>query len=379
MNPVLLNNVRRLGYVEPTPIQTSSIPPVLAGLDVVATAETGSGKTAAFLLPLYHRLLLSRQRGKTRGLILCPTREIALQTHEEAEKIGRNTGLNSTAIYGGVGFEPQMKALKKGADIVVATPGRLLDHAGRQTIRFQDMEILVLDEADRMLDMGFLPDIKRILQCLPASRQTLLYSATMPQEIQALADRLMKEPARIAVGRPATPPGTVVQVLYHTSHQEKTWLLTKLLPAQWAESALVFTRTKHRADRLTRQLIRAGFGAACIHGNRTQRQRETALDGFRRGRFRVLVATDIAARGLDVQGVTHVINYDLPPVADDYVHRIGRTARAGASGCAVSLVTDDDMKALAQIEKGLGYRIRLAATPTADTATGERQSPTARR
>ena len=379
LDPILIDNVSRLGYVEPTPIQTSSIPPVMAGLDVVATAETGSGKTAAFLLPLYHRLLRSGRRGRIRGLILCPTREIALQTHGEAQKIGCKTGLNSTPIYGGVGFEPQFKALKRGMDIVVATPGRLLDHMGRQTVRLEDVEVLVIDEADRMLDMGFMPDIKRILGHLPAGRQTLLYSATMPHEIQALADKLMKEPTRIAIGRPATPPGTVEQVLYHTSHQDKTWLLTKLLRSQWTESVLVFTRTKHRADRLTRQLLREGFGAASIHGNHSQKQREAALEGFRRGRFRVLVATDIAARGLDIQGITHVINYDLPPVAEDYVHRIGRTARAGASGYAVSLVTDDDIKALSQIERTLGIRIRLASTPTSWRAAGERRSPSVRR
>ncbi|MDQ7793129.1 MAG: DEAD/DEAH box helicase [bacterium] len=370
--PVLLQNARGQGYRTPTPVQTAAIPPATAGLDVVATAETGSGKTAAFVLPLLHRLLKT-DRGGVRGLILCPTREIALQTEEEIRKLGRATGLRSVAIYGGVGYEPQFQALRSGVDIVVATPGRLLDHLERKTVRLQEVQTLVLDEADRMLDMGFLPDLKRIIGHLPAVRQNLLYSATMPDDILALTNRLMKQPVRVAIGRLTTPPSTVEQSLYHASQQEKTQLLIRLLRAREAESVLVFTRTKHRADRLTRQLIQAGLGAAAIHGNRSQRQREAALAGFRRGSFRVLVATDIAARGLDVKGITHVINYDLPSVAEDYVHRIGRTARAGAQGYAVSLVTDDDLGALADIERALGQRIRQAGAPSAILASRSRQ------
>ncbi|MEW6524938.1 MAG: DEAD/DEAH box helicase [Bacillota bacterium] len=366
--PVLLENTKRQGYVRPTPIQAASIPPALAGLDVVATAETGSGKTAAFLLPMFHHLMAG-PRGTTRALVLCPTREIALQTEGEAKKLGRQTGLRSVAVYGGVGFEPQLRAFQNGVDIVVATPGRLLDHLGRRTVSLQGVNILVLDEADRMLDMGFMPDIKRILGQVPAGRQTLLFSATMPAEILSLADRFMQEPVRVAVGRVATPPTTVSQVVYYSSQDEKTGLLLQLLRNQDAESLLVFTRTKHRADRLARQLVRTGVAAACIHGNRSQRQREAALDGFRKGLFRVLVATDIAARGLDVQGITHVVNYDLPSDADDYVHRIGRTARAGANGCAVSLVTGEDVPKLREIEKALGHRIRRA--PELATAARE--------
>jgi ATP-dependent RNA helicase RhlE len=367
--PVLLENCRRLGYVRPMPVQASSIPPALAGLDVVATAETGSGKTAAFLLPVMHRLMTTRSRG-IRALVLCPTREIALQTECEARKLGQRTGLRSTAIYGGVGYQPQEQALQRGVDIVVATPGRLLDYLGRRTFDLKGLVVLVLDEADRMLDMGFMPDIRRILDYVPAARQTLLYSATMPPEILELSRRLMKEPVRVAVGDLAMPPSAIQQAVWRTSHDDKTRTLIQVLRSANVESALVFTRTKHRADRLAHQLVRAGVGAACIHGNRSQRQREAALDGFRKGSFRVLVATDIAARGLDIQGITHVINYDLPPVADDYVHRIGRTARAGAPGYALSLVTEADAAALRGIEKALGYRIRTVNVAAGGAVAG---------
>lgn len=363
LNPILVKNIRRLGYTKPTPIQTCAVPPALEGLDVVATAETGSGKTAAFLLPLFHRLLRSGIRRNVRSLILCPTREMALQTDGEARKIGYGTGIRSTAIYGGVGFESQIRALKQGADIIVATPGRLLDLIGRGNVHLKGVQTLVLDEADRMLDMGFLPDIKRVLSCLSDNYQTLLYSATMPAAIRSLAEGITRSPEWVTIGRPSTPPCTVTQAVYQTSQQQKTNLLVKLLRSNCAGSVLVFTRTKHRADRVAQQLTRAGFGAATIHGNRSQRQREAALEGFRRGRYRVLVATDIAARGLDVQGITHVVNYDLPSVAEDYVHRIGRTARAGAAGHAVSLVTLDDSRALLGIERALGRRIDRAVCP----------------
>lgn len=357
LSPVLLGNVKEAGYTRPTPIQASAIPPALSGRDVVATAETGSGKTAAFLLPVMQRLLGS-PRTPGRALVLCPTREIALQTGEQARALGRGTGLQTAVVYGGVGYEPQVQALRRGADIVVATPGRLLDHLGRGTARLGNVSLLVLDEADRMLDMGFLPDIRRVLAHLPAARQTLLFSATMPPEILGLAARFMKDPVRVAVGELAAPPKTVSQALYEIAPDEKTGLLLQLIRRDTADSVLVFTRTKHRADRLVRQLTRAGVRAACIHGDRSQRQREAALDGYRNGVFQVLVATDIAARGLDIQGVTHVINYDLPNVPEDYIHRIGRTARAGASGEALSFVTTDDVPALRAIERALGHRIR---------------------
>ncbi|MGE5623895.1 MAG: DEAD/DEAH box helicase [Methanocella sp.] len=357
LNPVLLRNVTDQGYKTPTPIQSKAIPPAMTGRDLIATAETGSGKTAAFLLPLLQRLM-STPRGGVRGLILCPTREIALQTQDHAKRLGRNTGVKSVVIYGGVGFEPQITGLRSGADLVVATPGRLLDHLGRGNLQLDRVNTLVLDEADRMLDMGFLPDLKRILAHVPAARQTLLYSATMPPEILSLSQQFMKDPAHVAVGQLAAPPKTISQGIYLVPNEEKTPLLLHLVADERLESVLVFTRTKHRADRVARQLAREGVSATCIHGNRSQNQREAALQGFRDGTFRVLVATDIAARGLDIQGVTHVINYDLPNVPDDYVHRIGRTARAGAEGDALSFVAPEEMAQLRDIEKALGQRLR---------------------
>ncbi len=359
LDPILLESVKRQGYTSPTPVQSAGMPPALEGRDLVATAETGSGKTAAFLLPIMQRLL-AEPRGRTQALILCPTREIALQTNEEAAKLGRGTGLRSVAVYGGVGFEPQTKALRTGAEIVVATPGRLLDHMGRGNVNFRNLRVLILDEADRMLDMGFIPDIRRILGSLPQNRQTMLFSATMPPEILSLSNHFMKSPARVAIGRPSTPPKTIQQAVYAAEPQEKTSLLLGLIRSEDMDSVLIFTRTKHRADRLANQLTRAGIRAACIHGDRSQHQREEALDGFRRGRYRILVATDIAARGLDIQGVTHVINYDLPPIPEDYIHRIGRTARAGASGQALSLVTREDAEALRDIEMTLGRELPLS-------------------
>ncbi|MHB0886394.1 MAG: DEAD/DEAH box helicase [Bacillota bacterium] len=359
LDPILLENIKRQGYEKPTPIQTASMPPALEGRDLVATAETGSGKTAAFLLPIMQKLM-AEPRGRTRALILCPTREIALQTNEEAGKLGRGTGLRSASVYGGVGFEPQTKALRTGAEIIVATPGRLLDHMGRGNVNFRDLSVLILDEADRMLDMGFMPDIKRIISSLSQNRQTMLFSATMPSEILSLSNRFMKSPTRVSIGRPSTPPKTIDQAVYAAEQHEKTSLLLELIRAEDMDSVLVFTRTKHRADRLVKQLSQSGLRAACIHGDRSQHQREEALDGFRRGRYRILVATDIAARGLDIQGVTHVINYDLPPVPEDYIHRIGRTARAGASGKAISLATREDGEALRDIEMTLGCDLPLS-------------------
>lgn len=352
----MLDNLREAGYAQPTPIQAAAIPVALEGRDVVATAETGSGKTAAFLLPLLQHVL-ARPRGSVRGLVVCPTREIALQTGQHAHRLSRRTGLRTAVVYGGVAFEPQVQALR-GAEIAVATPGRLLDHLQWKTVQLGGVVVLVLDEADRMLDMGFLPDLRRLLSYLPADRQVLLFSATMPPGVLALAQQLTSNPARIAVGSPATTPRTVSQALYRVAPDQKETLLLRLVQREEARSVLVFTRTKQRADRLTRQLRGAGVKAACIHGGRSQRQREAALNGYRRGSFRVLVATDIAARGLDIQGVTHVINYDLPAAPEDYVHRIGRTARAGAAGEAWSFVTAADAPALRAIERTLGQRLR---------------------
>ncbi|MGE5507858.1 MAG: DEAD/DEAH box helicase [Chitinophagales bacterium] len=364
LSETLLRNVSRLGYATPTPIQAATIPPALFGRDVIGTAETGSGKTAAFLLPLLQHLV-GQPRRAVRGLVLCPTREIALQTQRCALDLGRQTGIRPVAIYGGVGMEPQVQALRNGFELVIATPGRLLDHLGRGTLTLKNVSVLVVDEADRMMDMGFLPDLRRILAHVPEDRQTLLFSATMPPEILELARRFMKDPAHVAVGRLAAPPKTITQAVIPVNPDQKTALLLHLLQVEEMESVLVFTRTKHRADRLARQLTRASFGAACIHGDRSQRQREAALEGFRKGTYRVLVATDLAARGLDVQGVSHVINYDLPNVAEDYVHRIGRTARAGASGKALSLVTPEDAASLRDIEKTVGHPLRRLANPVA--------------
>ncbi len=358
---VLLRNTRRMGYEKPTPVQSLSIPPAMDGSDVLATAETGSGKTAAFLLPTLHHIMANR--GPSRALVLCPTREIALQTDSEVGKLGRGTGITSVAIYGGVGYDRQLKALRSGANILVATPGRLLDHLDRGSLSLASIRILVLDEADRMLDMGFMPDIKRILAKVPGKHQTMLFSATMPDEILKLSARLMKDPVRVDVGELAMPPETIRQTLYLVKQDQKTAGLIQLLRDESAAGVLVFARTRHRTERLASQLVRAGFGAARIHGSRSQSQREAALNGFRNGRFRVLVATDIAARGLDVDRITHVVNYDMPTTPDDYVHRIGRTARAGGEGCALSLVTRDDADVVRDIEWALGYRIDLIRLP----------------
>lgn len=361
--PIFLRNLEGLDYTEPTPVQTAAIPSALAGQDLIVTAETGSGKTAAFLLPMLEKLLSSPTDG-IRGLVLCPTREIALQVQEQARLFGAGTRLRSLAIYGGVGIGPQLQKIKTGLDLVVATPGRLLDHLGRGSLSLSRLRFLVLDEADRMLDMGFLPDLQRIMAVLPAGRQTMLFSATMPQEIARLAVRFLREPLRVTVGRPTTPPGTIEQRAYSVTPDRKTEMLLHLLGSADTDGVLVFVRTKHRADRIARQLSRAGINAACIHGDRSQVQREAVLNGFRRGAIRVMVATDIAARGLDIRAVTHVINYDLPNCPEDYVHRIGRTARAGAAGSAWSMITAEDAPVLKAIEATVArslFRVVLPA------------------
>jgi ATP-dependent RNA helicase RhlE len=323
---------------------------------MIVTAKTGSGKTAAFVLPLITRLL-TMSRGKVDGLILCPTREVAQQTQREVERFSRGTGLRSVAIYGGVPIEPQIRSLRAGVDVVVATPGRLLDHLQRRTIALSGVAVLVLDEADRMLDMGFLPDVSRIIASVAKNRQTLLFSATIPEEVVALADRFLTNPVRIAQDDQSKPPETLLQAVYPAVQEDKTRLLVSLLRGQSMSRVLVFARTKSRAERVAKQLARQGFRVAFIHGGRSQRQRDTALEGFRRGDCEVLVGTDVAARGLDVTGVTHVVNYDLPAEPGDYIHRVGRTARAGRSGRALSLVTKEDSHALRSIEEAIGHRI----------------------
>lgn len=362
LNPALLENLAFLGYASPTPVQAAAIPSALAGKDMIVTAETGSGKTAAFLLPLLERLL-TEPAAVPRGLVLCPTREIALQVEGEARRLSRGTPVCSLAVYGGVGISSQLAGLKNGLDLVVATPGRLLDHIWRGSFNPDGLRFLVLDEADRMLDMGFLPDLRRIMDCLPTERQTMLFSATMPSEIAEIAVRFLREPDRITVGRPAVPPSGIEQQVYPVSQERKTEMLLHLLASAPTESVLVFARTKHRVDRLAGQLRRARIDAACLHGDRSQSQREVALNGFRRGFIKVLVATDIAARGLDIKAVSHVVNYDLPNCPEDYVHRIGRTARAGASGTAWSMMTAEDARILKAIERTVGHPLTRVTLP----------------
>jgi len=344
--------INRLGYTEATPIQIAALPPALAGEDLIATAQTGTGKTAVFVLPILQKLL-SGPRNRTRVLIVTPTRELAEQIHESIRDLGTGTKIRSATIYGGVGAAPQVRALRDGVEILVACPGRLLDHLQQGNAKLQGVEILVLDEADRMLDMGFLPDVKRILKQLPAKRQTMLFSATFPPEIEKLASQTLTHPKRVAIGL-SRPAYTVSHALYPVPQHLKTALLLTLLRQTDTQSVLVFTRTKHRAEKLSRQIGQAGFRATSLHSDRSQGQRQSALAGFRSGHFQVMVATDIAARGLDVEGISHVINFDMPATADDYIHRIGRTGRAEHTGDAITLVNPDDKDMVRSLEKIMG-------------------------
>jgi ATP-dependent RNA helicase RhlE len=345
----LMTRIRRAGYTEPTPIQNDAIPAAIAGKDLIGTAQTGTGKTAAFVLPILQRLLTG-PRKRTRALIVTPTRELAEQIHEVIRTMGAGTGLRSATIYGGVGAGPQIQALRSGVEILVACPGRLLDHIQQRRAKLDTVEILVLDEADRMLDMGFLPDVKRILARLPARRQTMLFSATFPREIERLAAQHLVRPQRIAIGLRA-PVRTVSHALFPVPQHLKSAFVLALLRSTESDSVLIFTRTKHRAERLARQIERAGFRATRLHGNRSQGQRQAALKGFKTGRYRIMVATDIAARGLDVDNISHVINFDMPDTADAYIHRIGRTGRAERSGEAFTLVTEQDGDLIRTLEK----------------------------
>jgi ATP-dependent RNA helicase RhlE len=362
----LQDAVRRMGFERPTPIQVQAIPPALQGRDVVGCAQTGTGKTAAFLLPSLNALLNSKNGDKSsRMLILVPTRELALQVGDHAAQLARKTPLKVAVVYGGVGMQDQVRALRAGADVVVATPGRLLDHIGRNNAHFDHLSILVLDEADRMLDMGFLPDLRRVLRALPARRQTMLFSATMPPHILALAREVQRDPVKVEVAV-ARPPEAIDQKLYPVAKHLKVKLLLNVLDQGEMTSVLVFTRTKHGADNLVQKLKQAGVKAATIHGNRTQGQRVAALEGFRRGRYRVLVATDIAARGIDVEGISHVLNFDAPGSAEDYVHRIGRTARAEATGDAITFVTPADEPIVYGIQQLIGKRLERCTVPGFD-------------
>jgi ATP-dependent RNA helicase RhlE len=360
LSPELLNAVARQGYTVPTPVQAQAIPLVLDGRDVLAGAQTGTGKTAAFVLPMLQRLHASRPANgprAIRALILTPTRELALQVEESVRTYGSSNPIRSTTIYGGVGFDPQVRALRAGPEIVVATPGRLLDHVGQRTIDLSRVEILVLDEADRMLDMGFIRDIRKILALLPERRQNLLFSATFSTEIRRLADGMLHEPASVQVTPRNTPTELVTQVVHMVDRERKRELLSHLIATGRIEQALVFTRTKHGANRLAQQLERDGIAATAIHGNKSQPQRVRALGDFKAGRFTVLVATEVAARGLDIEALPHVVNFELPMVPEDYVHRIGRTGRAGVDGDAVSLVCVDELRLLSDIERVLGRPI----------------------
>ncbi len=356
LHPDLLRGVAALGFTRPTPIQADAIPPALAGRDVLASAMTGSGKTAAFVLPIAQRLM-DKPRGTTRALILTPTRELAAQIDEDLKQLARFTAVRGAAVYGGVGMGPQEQAFRRGVDVLVATPGRLLDHFQYPYARLPQLEILVLDEADRMLDMGFLPDIRRVLKHLPAKRQTLFFSATMPQEIGALAREMLLAPALINQERKAAPAVGITHAAYPVARELKSALLLALLHGEGMRSVLVFTRTKHRANRLAEALARQGVTVDKIHGNRTQPQRMHALAGFKNGKHQVLVATDIAARGIDIDELSHVVNFDVPAVPDDYIHRSGRTARAEATGDAFTFVSPDEEGDFRAIERALGRPI----------------------
>jgi len=355
LDPSVEAGVAAAGFVTPTPIQTKAIPSVMNGRDIMGLAQTGTGKTAAFALPILHRLMQGK-RGHVRALIIAPTRELAEQIHDAIDSLGQKTPLRSVTIYGGMNINTQIKKLKQGAEIVVACPGRLLDHMGRGTIDLTRVEVLVLDEADHMFDMGFFPDIRRILKHLPAKRQTLLFSATMPKEIHCLAKDILKDPITIKLGETA-PADTVSHAHYPVAQHLKTAILLKLLSHINSQSVLVFTRTKYRARRLGEQLLRAGYSSASLQGNLSQQRRQAALNGFRNGTFQVLVATDIAARGIDVCQVSHVINYDIPATPEAYIHRIGRTGRAAKSGDAFTLITSDDNQMVNAIDRVIGSKV----------------------
>ncbi|MCX7030066.1 MAG: DEAD/DEAH box helicase [Spirochaetes bacterium] len=353
LRPELLSSIKVMGFAEPTPIQTQAIPPLLEGRDLVAAAATGSGKTAAFLLPVMDRLA-GMQRGHTRALVLVPTRELAAQIVEHFKALTGRTGLTAAAVHGGVGMGPQVRAFRTGVDLIVATPGRLLDHLGRGSARLSSIRFLVLDEADRMLDMGFLPDIRRILEQLPRDRQTMLFSATIPTPIAELSRSLLQCPVRINIERVSKPAAGITHAVYPVSSTRKPDLMVELLHRADSSNVLVFTRTKNRANRLAGFLEKKGVACERIHGNRSQSQRTAALDGFKHGRFRVLVATDIAARGIDVEALGLVVNFDVPHVPEDYIHRVGRTARAELTGDAFTLVSPEEEGDVRAIERHLG-------------------------
>jgi ATP-dependent RNA helicase RhlE len=372
------------GYATPTLIQTQAIPPALAGRDVVGCAQTGTGKTGAFALPVLHRLAStpgrSRQRrGKRdvrpRALVLCPTRELATQIAESFTAYGRNLTLRHTAIFGGVSQAHQVRRLRAGTDIVVATPGRLLDLIGQGCVDLSAVEILVLDEADRMLDMGFIRDIRRVLECVPRQRQTLFFSATMPTAIRRLADSILRDPVSVQVAPVSSTANGISQSVYLVARRDKPGLLKRLIDEGDMDRTLVFTRTKHGADKLVRVLGRDGINVTAIHGNKSQGARTRALDGFKSGRTAVLIATDIASRGIDVDEITHVVNFDIPNIAETYVHRIGRTARAGCSGVAMSFCDGSERADLNAIEQLIGRQLDVVGSPPGNDRASVQDSP----
>jgi len=357
-----------MGYTRPTPIQAEAIPVILAGRDLIGCASTGTGKTAAFLLPILQRLHGGTARGKLRALILEPTRELALQIDEQALALGYHVGLTAVAVVGGVEMRTQERALRAGAEIVVATPGRLLDHMRFGYVDYSALEVLVLDEADRMLDMGFLPDIRRILDALPVERQSLMFSATIPPEIRKLADDILRDPVVVMVGA-QKPASGIAHSVYPVAHERKGRLLTTLLRRAAMSSVLVFVKRKSDADQLARTITRSGVRATSIHSDRSQEDRVAALEAFRRGEYPVLVATDVAARGLDVEGISHIVNFDVPFSSDDYIHRAGRTARAGAAGEVMTFVSPVEEERLCAIEKTIGAVLPRVVLPNFDHGT----------
>ena len=365
IHPDLLKGIRELGFTRPTPIQAEAIPAGIQGRDLLACAQTGSGKTIAFLLPILHQLM-NKPRRTTRALVITPTRELAAQILEEFNALAVHTPLTGAAVFGGVGMGPQEHAFRTGVDLIIATPGRLLDHASKPYAKLGGLEFLVLDEADRMLDMGFLPDIKRILRHIPQKRQTLFFSATMPPAIAQLTREMLKDPVTIALQRQAAPAIGITQAVYPVPQHLKTALLLQLINRNLVTQALVFTRTKHRANRVAEHLVKAGISAERIHGNRSQAQRTHALAGFKSGKYPILVATDIAARGIDVEALSHVVNFDVPAMAEDYIHRVGRTGRAELTGDAFTFVSPDEESDLRQIERAVGKPLPRVTLPDFD-------------
>lgn len=365
LHPDLLKAIRQVGYQTPTPVQQQAIPHAVSGRDLIGCAQTGTGKTAAFALPILNKLH-NGSRSKTRALILTPTRELAAQINEVFRNLAKYTPVRTTSIYGGVNFQPQEKALRTGVDVIVATPGRLLDHIRQGMGRFGALEFFVLDEADRMLDMGFLPDVKRIIARLPQERQTMMFSATMPPAIYKFSREILHQPAKVKIGPSTVPVERITQAAYPVAQNLKTQLLVQLLRETEMDSVLVFARTKMRTKRLARHLEQRGFAAVPIHGDRTQAQRNAALSGFRNRRYQILVATDVASRGLDVTGISHVINFDVPATAEDYVHRIGRTARGQAIGEALTLVSPAEASSFSAIQRATKSDIRRQTVPDFD-------------